>query len=200
MNINEMKDVLQKSLPAKRYCHSVAVYETALKLAEVHKLPLEKIAVAALLHDCGREGRPAEDLLLARGLGIELDAIEEAQPVLIHAKLGVYNARRKYGVEDKEILEGILFHTTGAPGMSVLAVVVYLADMLEPGRNFPGIEELRELARQDLDKALLASYIHTIAFLTGKGQLIHPNCVDAYNELLMTRKEMTVKGAADGRK
>ncbi len=188
MNLEAMMELLRKSLPEKRYRHSLAVYETALTLASRYGVATEKVAVAALLHDCGRESKGAESISIARRLGIELDPIELAQPVLIHAKLGVYNAEHKYGVTDKEILDGILFHTTGAPGMSALAKIVYLADMIEPTRNFPGIEKLREKALRGLNDAMLASYAHTIIFLTEKGQLIHQRCIEAYNELLLERK------------
>ena len=122
------------------------MYETALRLAEVHGLPKEKIAVSALLHDCGREVASKDSVAKCQELGLPIDAIEMHQPILLHAKLGVYNAMHKYGVADQEILDGIMYHTTGIDGMSKLAKVVYLADMIEPGRDFPGVEELRKLA------------------------------------------------------
>ena len=107
MTIDEMKQLLQASLPPKRYKHSVHVYETALELAKSHKLPEEKIAICALLHDCGREVASKESAAEADALGIALDDVERNQPILLHAKLGVYYAQTKYGVTDKEILAGI---------------------------------------------------------------------------------------------
>lgn len=183
-NIECLKQILEASLPAKRYRHSVNVYETALDLCRAHGLPQEKTGVAALLHDCGREVSSKESPARTRELGIEADAIELAQPILLHAKLGVYNARHKYGIDDEEIFEGILYHTTGAAGMSKLAKVVYLADMIEPGRDFPGIEFLRKLCRKDLDEAMLVAYSNTIKYLLEEGLLIHPHCIEGYNELI----------------
>ena len=107
MTIDEMKQLLQASLPPKRYKHSVHVYETALELAKSHKLPEEKIAICALLHDCGREVVSKESAAKADALGIAIDDVERNQPILLHAKLGVYYAQTKYGVTDKEILAGI---------------------------------------------------------------------------------------------
>lgn len=185
MKLEEMKLILKEALPPKRYKHSVNVYETALELAEAHRLPSEKIAVSALLHDCGREVGSKESVAKARELGLEMDEVELRQPILLHAKIGVYNAVHKYGVSDKEILDGILYHTTGIDGMTPLAKVVFLADMVEPGRDFPGVEELRRLARKDLDKAMLLAYGNTIRYLLDKGQLIHPHCISGYNELLL---------------
>lgn len=189
MKLEEMKRVLKESLPPKRYKHSVNVYETALELAAAHKMPVDKIAVSALLHDCGREVGSKESVAKARELGLPVDAVELQQPILLHAKIGVYNAMHKYGVADQEILDGILYHTTGIDGMTPLAKVVFLADMVEPGRDFPGVEELRRLARKDLDKAMLLAYGNTIKYLLDEGQLIHPHCISGYNELLLAAKK-----------
>ena len=94
----------------------------------------------------------------------------------------------KYGVADQEILDGIMYHTTGIDGMSKLAKVVYLADMIEPGRDFPGVEELRKLARRDLDRAMLLAYRNTMRYLLEGGLLIHPHCISGYNELILAAK------------
>ena len=135
LDITEMKKLLKASLPHKRFKHSLAVYDTALELAAVYGLDKEKVGVGALLHDCGRE-IPTRDLLMHTiALGLPMDDVERNQPILLHAKLGVYYAREKYGVTDQEILDAIRFHTTGAAGMSKMAMVVYLADLLEPTRT-----------------------------------------------------------------
>lgn len=193
MEIEKMKQLLEKSLAPKRYKHSINVYLTALALGREHNLPLEKIAVSALLHDCGREVPTKESVAKAEQLGLTVDEVERNQPILLHAKLGVYYAKEKYGVTDKEILDGILYHTTGTAGMSELAKVVFLADMVEPGRDFPGVEELRKLARKNLDKAMLKAYSNTIEYLLAGGQLIHPHCIDGYNELLLAEKAVKSK-------
>jgi predicted HD superfamily hydrolase involved in NAD metabolism len=189
MELAAMRALLKESLPAKRFKHSVNVYETALELAEAHHLPPEKVAVAALLHDCGREVGSKASVAWARELVLPIDEVELAQPILLHAKLGVYNAMHKYGVADQEILDAIRYHTTGMYGMSKLAKIVFLADMIEPGRDFPGVEQLRRLAFKDLDAAMLLGYANTMRYLVQEGLLIHPHCVLAYNELIMARKD-----------
>ena len=188
LTIDKMQQLLEESLAPKRFKHSVNVYKAALELAVEHKLPVEKIAVSALLHDCGREVPTKESVAKADALGIAIDEVERSQPILLHAKLGVYYAREKYGVTDKEILDGILYHTTGAAGMSELAKVVFLADMIEPGRDFPGVDELRRAARKNLDKAMLMAYSNTMRYLLDAGLLMHPHCIDGYNELIMKQK------------
>ena len=183
LKIDEMKSILKASLSLKRYKHSLAVYETALKLAEAHHLDAEKVGISALLHDCGREISGRDSLAKTAELGIEIDEVEANQPILLHAKLGVYFAKHKYGVEDQDILDGILYHTTGTPNMSPLAMAVYLSDLLEPTRDFPGIDDLRKLAREDMEKAMMKAYAQTIRYLLEYDLLVHPNCIYGYNQL-----------------
>ncbi len=193
LTLATMQAMLKAALPPKRYRHSLAVYDLALELAALHGLDAGKAAVASLLHDCGREVPLRESAAAALKLGLCPGELELAEPVLLHSWLGVYFARHKYGIEDAEILEAIRYHTTGAPGMSRLATAVYLADMLEPARDFPEIGKLRRLARQDLDAALLAAYRHTIAYLLEEGLFIHPDCVNGYNQLLLAARKRNVE-------
>ncbi|MEA5092252.1 hypothetical protein SDC9_50732 [bioreactor metagenome] len=189
MEFTEMKELLKASLPSKRYEHSIAVYKTAREFALAHGVNVKKAEISALLHDCGREIPSRENLDKVAELGIEIDDVESNQPILLHAKLGVYYAKNKYGVTDKEILEGILYHTTGAPHMSKLAMVVYLADLLEPTRSFPGIEEMYNLAKIDLEKAMFKAYAQTIRYLLEYDLLIHPSCIAGYNEIAIKYKK-----------
>lgn len=181
--IDELREQLKEALPHKRFKHSVAVYATALKMAEHYKLPPEKIAVAALLHDCGREVPTPQLLAKARELGLEVDYVEERQQILLHAKLGAYFAEHKYGVTDPEILRAIRLHSTGAPDMTELDMVIYLADLIEPGRDFDGVEDLRKAVYKDLELGMLRTYAHTMRYLLDENLLIHPDCVNGYNQL-----------------
>ena len=110
LTIDEMKDTLQQALPPKRFKHSLGVYETALKMAEHYGMDKEKVAVAALLHDCGREVPTDKQVEKAEELGLGVDFVERRQPILLHAKMGAYYAEHKYGVTDPEILEAIRLH------------------------------------------------------------------------------------------
>ena len=191
MELEEMRELLRQSLAPKRFKHSLAVYETALELARAHGLTAEETAktgVSALLHDCGRQVPTKESAAKARELGLVLDEIEISQPILLHQRLGAYYAKEKYGVTDPEILDGIRRHTTGGADMTALAKIVFLADMTEPARDFPGIAELRKICRRDLDKAMLLAYGSTLSYLVEKGQLIHPDCIKGYNQLLLAQK------------
>lgn len=190
LNIKEMQVKLEASLPHKRYKHSVRVYETALEMIKAHHFTgdlAERTAVAALLHDCGRVVNSKGCEAKAQELGVEYTALEASQPILFHAKFGPYYAQKDYGVNDPEILEAIRYHTTGNVGMSPMAKLVFLADMIEPARDFPGVEELRAMSFKDLDEAMLMAYKNTIGYLIASDLLIHPDCIAGYNELLLAK-------------
>jgi len=185
MTIEEMRALLQQSLKPKRYEHSIRVFETALKMAEHFHADKQKVALAALLHDCGRQIPKEGSTAKAKELGIAVDEVEKAQPILLHAKLGVYYAVHKYGVspDDREVLDAIRYHSTGTADMTETAKIVFLADLIEPGREFEGVEEIRKASFHDLDQGMLLSYDNTIRYLLEDGLLIHPDAVAGYNQL-----------------
>ena len=195
LTIEEMRALLQQSLKPKRYEHSLRVYETALKMAEHFRADGEKVALAALIHDCGRQISKEDSVAKAKELGITVDPVEAAQPILLHAKLGVYYAVHKYGVspEDREVLDAIRYHSTGTADMTDTAKIVFLADLIEPGRDFEGVEAIRETSFQDLDKGMFLSYDNTIRYLLEDGLLIHPDAIAGYNQLAEKYKTVQPK-------
>ena len=190
MTIEEMRILLQQSLKPKRYEHSVRVYMTALKMAEHYHANVNKVAIASLIHDCGRQIPKEDSVAKAKELGIPVDPVEETQPILLHAKLGVYYAIHKYGVspDDREVLDAIRYHSTGTVDMTQTAKIVFLADLIEPGRDFDGVEAIREASFQDLDRGMLLSYDNTIRYLLEDGLLIHPDAIAGYNQLAAQSK------------
>lgn len=188
MTLVEMQEKLQHNLKKERYEHSVRVLTTALEMASWYNLKTDKLSVAALLHDCGRVVPTIESVTKAKELGIKIDFVEEHQPILLHQKLGVYYAEKDYGVTDKEILDAIGRHSTGGINMSDLGKVVYLADMIEPGRKFQGVDDLRIAAKESLNKGMKMCYAHTIKYLLNNNLLIHPDCIDGYNELVVSKE------------
>ncbi len=189
MEIKEMKARLEKELPAKRFRHTLAVSETAVKLARRYGVDEQKAAIAGLLHDSGRQIPTRDFIAKAAELGIGLDEIEKHQPILIHAKLGVYYAQHEFGVTDLDILSSIRRHTTGAAHMSPLDMIIYLADLVEPNRDFPGVDAMRAEVEKGLENGMRKAYIHTMSYLLDQGLLIHPDCLAGYNELTLKQKE-----------
>lgn len=183
-----MIEYLKENLKSSRVEHSLSVRDTAVKLAKIYGADIEKAKVAGLIHDCAKYMDLKEMLNIIEKYGytsikgdIEIESI-------LHAPVGAHIARNTMGVEDEDILNAIAYHTTGRKNMSLLEKIIYLSDYIEPLRNFPGVEEVREVAYgEDLNKALLISYDKTIKHIVNKGQLLHTNTVEARNYLLRYR-------------
>lgn len=184
MNYDEIVKKLEKRLSSKRFKHSQGVAETAVALAKRFGGDPLKARLAGILHDCAREVPRNTLLQTAEAFGIVLGDIERLEPALVHAKLGAKIAQAEYGVNDVEILQAIALHTTGGPSMTLLDKIIYLADFIEPGRTYPGVDNLRLLADTDLDRAVLAACDQTIRFLLEERGLLHPDTIEGRNALL----------------
>lgn len=184
MTIHDYEEKLKQVLSPRRLRHCFGVRDTAVHLARLYGAAEEQAMVAGLLHDCARE-IPRNNLLnMAQSFGIVVSDLEKDEPVLLHALVGEAVARRDYGVDDPAVCRAIRLHTTGGPDMTLLDKIVFLADYIEPGRQFPGVDRLRRLAEQDLDQAVLAAFDQTLQYLLQKGRLIHPATVEGRNGLL----------------
>ena len=189
MTVDEQRRELQKRLKKSRFAHSIGVANTAVKLAEKFGVDKTKAYVAGLLHDCAREfeneNLPAEALKR----GIKIGEVEKVAPLLLHAYIGAKMVTEIYGVDDEEIVQAIYRHTVGARNMSALDKIIYFADMIEPNRNYPGVEKLRQLAEtsKSLDEIILTAMNESIIFVVQKGALLHPSTIDARNYLLLER-------------
>jgi predicted HD superfamily hydrolase involved in NAD metabolism len=104
---------------------------------------------------------------------------------LLHAALGADMLEESYGIKDPDIKQAIRFHTVGGAGMSKLDKIIYLADMIEPGRDFPELAILRRLAEENLDQAMLLAFNQSMQFVLKKNSIIHPDTVLARNEILL---------------
>jgi len=183
-----LRPIAMSYLKAKRIPHVLGTEETAVRLAEQYGADVEKARVAALLHDCTKRLSMDEQLALCESYGIELDELEQKALKLLHAKTGAAIARDVFGVDD-EIYNAILWHTTGRADMTVLEKVIYLADYIEPTRDFPGLEELRAAVYDDLDKGLLMGLSMSIEEMEGMGNPIHKNTLAARDFLKGTAHE-----------
>ena len=188
MTIDEMKGLLKSRLKPGRYRHSLGVADTAVFLARRFGLEEEKAYIAGLLHDCAREYSNQDLPEEARKRGIPIGPIEEAMPLLLHAYVGARRIEECYGVRDPEISRAIWRHTVGGSGMTKLDKIIYFADMIEPNRDYPEVEELREFAREkSLEEMLLKGLSESILFVIQKSGLIHPDTVQARNEILLMK-------------
>ena len=187
-----MKDIfideLVKKIGEKRAYHSIGVMNTAINLAKAHDYDIEKARIAGLLHDCAKYRDRSYLLKRANDFGIILDNIMLENTELIHGPLGAKVAKYEFGVSDEEILDAICYHTTGRENMTTLDKIIYIADYIEPNRDFPGVEEARKLAYIDLNKCLKFAMENTIIFLLKQGNLIHIDTIEARNYLVLIMK------------
>lgn len=179
--LERIRKKVKKVLDKERYLHTLGVSYTAGSLAMAHGESIERAMLAGLLHDCAKCIPNDEKLSLCKKHKIALTEVEKRNPFLIHAKLGAFLAKEKYGIDDPEISHAIAVHTTGAPDMSTLDKILFIADYIEPGRDKAvNLAEVRRLAFSDLDEALFQILTDTLAYL-GKGEKeIDPTTEETY--------------------
>jgi predicted HD superfamily hydrolase involved in NAD metabolism len=183
---------------AHRFAHTLRVARLAGSLARAHGADAADAVTSGLLHDVARLWS-ADDLLgecVRRGM--ELDEFELANPIVLHAPLGAEIARESYGIRDERVLDAIRLHTLGAPAMAPLAQIVYLADSLEPGRDFPERAAQHRLALADLNAATLAVLTTTAEYQYRRGYAIAPRTVAAIEWYAQAMAAEQTGGPIDG--
>ncbi len=185
MKIDKVAKKVAKRLPEKRFAHVERVVEMAGQLADRHGVSRQRAELAAYLHDVAKfmDKEEMKALILEHG---EDEGVLHYHHELWHAPAGAVIARETFGIEDEGILNAIRYHTTGRAEMTSLEKIVYIADLVEKGRVFPGVETLRQLAETaPLDDAMASSIRHTIAFLIEKRAAVYPDSLACYNEHMM---------------
>lgn len=205
VDIAKLRAQVKKTQDKKRYEHTLGVTYTAACLAMCYDIDTERAETAGLLHDCAKCLSNEKKISLCKKQSIEINMTEAKNPFLLHAKAGAYLAEHKYGIQDEDILNAIRYHTTGRPGMSMLEKIVFIADYIEPGRNHSArLPELRKLAFQDLDRAMVEILGDTLGYLKGSENEIDPmtqRTYDHYKKVLDERQERTMEAEekTDGR-
>jgi predicted HD superfamily hydrolase involved in NAD metabolism len=183
MKREEALKLVKLQLTDHRYHHTLGVMETAIALAKQYGGDEQKAELAAIFHDYAKF-RPKDEMkeiIIEQGYPRNL---LEFNSELWHAPVGAYLVEKEAGISDPEVLEAIRFHTSGRPGMNLLDKIIYLADYIEPGRHFPGVEEVRAVAIENLDQALIMAIKNTISFLLKKNQTVYPETFYTYNDLI----------------
>ena len=184
---NKIKEKLSKKLSVKRFDHTIGVSYTAAAMAMRYGLNVDRAAMSGLLHDCAKYMTDDELIEKCTKYGIECSETELRNGYLLHAKLGAYLSKEKYGIEDEEICSAVRYHTTGKPAMSVLEAIVFTADYIEPGRKvLPNFKMIRSMAFVDLDEAVYLILKNTLSYLNDEKEAeqsqkeIDKHSVEAY--------------------
>lgn len=187
----EIQDWVKTQVSPFRYRHIQGVARIAESLAVRHGLPRSKALLAAWLHDCAKEmPRPEMKAWLGKS-GDPLDEIEKGMPGLWHPHVGAAIARGKWRITDPSILEAIRCHTLGKAGMGRLAQLLFVADFIEPGRQFEGVRAARRASKESLTQGVLAKASMTLGFLFEKNRLAHPRLLETWNYFTAVKNEKT---------
>ncbi len=172
-NRAQVEELLKKYVKGERFTHSLGTEKTAILLAKRYGADVSKAGLAGLLHDITKQ---MDNRALAERYGI--DAVVEKT---LHGPTAASWLKEQGIVADEEVLCAIRYHTTGRADMTLLEKIIYLADYMEPERDFPGVEKLREYAEEDIDKAVLYGLQMSLANIVEKKSLIDMDSVAAYN-------------------
>jgi predicted HD superfamily hydrolase involved in NAD metabolism len=179
--IVEIQNKLKTNLTEDRFQHTLAVTYTATSMAMKYNVSLEEALYAGLLHDCAKCIPNEQKYLMASEYGLQLNEVEKINPALLHARLGRYVAKNDYGIGNEQILQAIERHTTGAPGMSILDKIIFLADYIEPTREESKyLKDVRDLAFVDLDKCLIRALEYNLDYLKKSGKAIDETTIKTY--------------------
>lgn len=170
--LKQIKEKLAGSLDPERLRHSLLTVREAILLAEKHGLDTEKARLCALVHDCAKL-RGEKLSACMRRVGFVPTADEEQNPYLIHARLGAMTAKAEFSIEDPEILTAIERHTLGSPDMTPFDEVIFLADKLEPTREYRSVASMRKLAYKNLDEAVAAVIRNNVEYTESIGKPVH---------------------------
>lgn len=193
MNLDELREHVRSQMPERRWQHTLGVAEAAVQLANRYGGDADKAELAALLHDYAKAWPIVRQERIIKEQGLPLDLLDYDKE-LWHAPAGAWAVQHELGITDEEVLDAIRYHTSGRERMSLLDRIVCLADYIEPGRDYPGVAEIRKLAEQHLTDALIAAFTSTIAYLLQQGKRIYPLTVIARNSLIAERIEHSIGG------
>lgn len=194
MDLHEIRKKLKKELDKERYEHTKGVMYTAGCLAMAYEYPVEKAMLAGLLHDCAKCIPDEEKIRICEENHLIITAAERDNPSLLHAKAGAVIAENKYGVTDPEVLHAIKVHTTGEPNMTLLDLIIYVSDYIEPKRDkAPHLDDIRKIAFSDIRQCTAEILYDTLHFLEGRKGSIDPTTQITYEFYKQYEKEQPWK-------
>ncbi|WP_296113695.1 bis(5'-nucleosyl)-tetraphosphatase (symmetrical) YqeK [uncultured Anaerococcus sp.] len=181
-NEEEIKKKLKVDIGKKRFKHSLRVAKLAKELAINYGVDHDKAYIAGLTHDCAKYN---EKFYINKfDIDISNYPVLSIKDPILHSFLGAEVVKKVYNIDDEDIVEAIKYHTTAKDDMNMLEKIIFIADSIEPARNFKGIEEIRNESFRDLDETMLMLLDSNIKFLIYKKALINPLTFIARNYLI----------------
>ena len=177
---DQLVDRLQAALKPKRFHHVLRVEQTAMELARQNGVDVEKASIAGLCHDYAKQ-RPDQDFIdEIHKKGLDSDLLNYGNAIW-HGIVGAELIKDELDIWDEDILNAVRHHTTGAAKMTKLEQVVYMADYIEPARDFEGVDQARQLTAQDLGAGVAYQTKHTLNYLIENNKPVYPKTIETYN-------------------
>jgi len=176
-----LKGLMERALSPERFVHSLEVAGAAVSMGRAFGGDLERLAVSGLLHDGAKDMSDGELLAIAEAYGLITDPAERRRPNLLHGPVASVLAPRDWGVTDPVIIESIRYHTTGEAGISKEACIVFMADLIEPGRKYQGVQTLRRLCGEDLRAAVIEAIEQTVEYVKRVNKPFHQGMARCYD-------------------
>ena len=193
MTVKDYEDIISKRMKSARFKHSKNVAKEAVRLAKKYGADVSKAEIAGILHDATKESEAAEQMQLIAQAGIQLSELEKSTPKLWHAISGSSYVQVVLGIDDREIIDAIRYHTTGREGMTLLDKVIFIADFTSADRDYEGVDKMRKVADKDLDEAVLEGMSFTMADLAQRKLTIAPDTFAGYNEMAAIKLKQNKK-------
>lgn len=184
MTVKDYEEIISKRMKSARFKHSKNVAKEAVRLAKKYGADVQKAEIAGILHDATKETPENEQLELVKRAGIQMTVMELSSRKLWHAISGSAFVQVELGIDDKEIIDSIRYHTTGRADMTLLDKVIFVADFISADRDYDGVDKMRKIADKDLDDAVLEGMAFTIADLAQRKITIAPDTFEGYNYMV----------------
>lgn len=183
-DIEVLKNDLKKVLKESRYNHSICVMNMCELLAKKYNGDIKRARFVGLMHDMAKDMTKEEKIKYVKENNLECSIIEEKIVEILHGKIAADICKKSYGF-DEEMCTAIQYHTTGKENMTLLEKILFVADKIDETREYEGVEELRKLAFEDLDKAIIKNIDDTLIINIGKNKLILEESIKTRNNLLL---------------
>ncbi|MFL2028042.1 bis(5'-nucleosyl)-tetraphosphatase (symmetrical) YqeK [Loigolactobacillus zhaoyuanensis] len=183
----ELLAKISAQLSAGRFAHVQRVEQTAIELAQKYGVDVQRAGLAGLVHDYAKQRSDSEFKQIIRQQQFDPDLLT-ANNGIWHGVVGAYLIERELGIHDQQILNAVRRHTVGAVEMTDLDQLIFVADFIEPGRDFPGVDQARAAAAESLIAGVRFEVSHTLKFLLAKQVKIYPKTIDTYNAWVAQKK------------